>query len=259
MRRSRSSELRRRWKHQISTRYGGSSACWPRTIGALGYLIEGPDTGPLVDLDQLVLVFVRDETIGRGCIAIRVIGYRAARIDHGVHWGGRGNIRFYKDLFNSPRPFAKGPVLDSRYASLLELALRLDHRIEQGRRQLQSIRQSELRLPRLWAGFPKSVADDIRGDGPEFELLCRKFGMNAQSMLDKFRRQVNCLTLFPADWVSDHLDEAVAIFGDLAGMPARQAFSLDKCSDTLVGYMGAMSFDLYEGRRRRVGSGLIGQ
>jgi hypothetical protein len=259
MRRPRSSDLRRRWKSQISARYDRLSACWPRTIGALGYLIEGPDSGPLVDLHRLILVVVRDETIGQGRIAIRVVGYQASRIDYGVHWGGHGAMRFYKDLFRSPRPFAKGPILDSRYASLLELSLRLDHRIEQGRRQPQSIRQNELKLPRMWAGFPKCVADDIRGDGPELEALCRKFGMNARSMLNKFRRQVNCLTLFPADWVSDRLNEAGAIFGDVAGMPARQAFSLDNCSDTLVGYMGATSFGLYEGRRRRVASGVIGR
>src|SRR5688572_17019061 len=122
------SELRRRWRRQIAARFYRSPKRWPRQIGALGFLVDGGRISNLVELNRLTVVVVYDEVITPCRTAIRVAGYRATLGSHSVQWGGCENHRLLKDLALLPKPLAKGLRIDSRNTTLLQLALRLDHR-----------------------------------------------------------------------------------------------------------------------------------
>jgi hypothetical protein len=186
-------------------------------------------------------------------MAVRVAGYRAKLADRDVQWGGAENHRLLKDLALLPKPFAKGLRIDSRNTGLLQLALRLDHRIQQALHHEQRISRQQLRLPRLWAGYGPSIADQLVGEGEEFKTLCQKFGMPADAMLAKFRRDQDGLALLPADWVADDLHRATALFAELSSLPARQAFLMDEPAAVLCGSAGISTFDFHSKRSGRRG------
>ncbi len=249
-------ELWRRWRRQIAARRERPSARWPRDAGALGFLVDGDRTGGLVELSKVLLVVVYDENFGRRFPVIRLRGFRASRIEHGVLWGGSENVRLRKDLSLCPRPGAKGVRLDSRRTDLLDLALRLDHRIEQAVRFQPSAYNRRFRLPRIWAGFRRGTAETLRGEGPEIEALCQRFGMSTDLMFKKFQRRQDGLTLYPIDWVSSQLDGSLALFAELEGLPRRQIFQLSEFPDDLVGHQGAMAYDFHASKFRNVATKL---
>jgi len=228
-------ELRRRWRTQIARRLLNPRQRPPRRIGALGYLVEGARNGHFVELSRLTIVVVHDHLLDLDRTVVRVSGYRATLGSHQVHWGGAENHRLLKDLTLVPKPFAKGLRIDSRNTGLLQLALRLDHRIQQALHHEQRISRTQLMLPRLWAGYKPSTADQLAGEGEELEALCQKFGLTRAALLAKFRSAQDGLVLLPAAWVASDLHRAMALFAELSSLPARQAFLMDEPSAVLRG------------------------
>ncbi|MBL9165991.1 MAG: hypothetical protein JNL18_24935 [Planctomycetaceae bacterium] len=195
-----------------------------RCAAAVGWMLDCPRTGDFVEMSRLAIVVVQDEYFDGGRTAVRVVGYRPEVIANGeIQWFSSTNTLFRKDLMLRPQPFARGMRIDLRSAQLLALAMRLDHRIEQAKSHPQRLRQATMKMPAVWAGFHRSVADGVIGCGPEFEALCAKFGMNPQAMLAKFRREHDGLVLFPLRWVNDDLGRATAMFAEVAQFPTRQA------------------------------------
>jgi len=111
---------------------------------------------------KLLVVVVYDEPLGPERLAVRLCGYRACRLDHGVLWGGAANSRTHKNLAIRPRHGATGVRIDARQVELLELGLRLDHRIDQAVRYQPSARNRQFRLPRRWAGYRAQAAAPLR-------------------------------------------------------------------------------------------------
>lgn len=216
-------ELRRRWCKQMGVRAASRVPRPLRSAAAVGWMLDCPRTCDFVEMARLAIVVVRDEYFHGGRTAVRVVGYRPAVADGEIQWFSSTNTLFRKDLLLCPQPFARGMRIDMRSAQLLALALRLDHRIEQAKSHPQRLRQATLKMPAVWAGFHRAVADSVIGSGQEFESLCGKFGMDRQAMLAKFRREHDGLVLFPFQWVNDDLGRATALFAKVAGFPTRQA------------------------------------
>jgi hypothetical protein len=236
-------ELQRRWRRQIAARQSRQPGPRRRDVGAIGFLVDGGRASGLVELSRVLLVVVYDAPDRRRRSTIRLCGYRARCCEHGVLWGGPRNVQFSKDLSLCPRPGARGMRVDSRRTGLLELALRLDHRIDQAMRLQPSAHNRQFRLPRVWAGYDRSRAAKLCGDGPEFEDACRWLGMTREATLQKFRRSQDGLTLFPMDWVSGELDGSTALFADVEALPRRQLFQLGEHADGQLGYQGAAAYD----------------
>ena len=235
-------ELLNQWQRQFSFRQkrGGS-----RGIGALGWVVEGKQTGELVELERLLFVVVYDEQFASEKTAVRVGTYRASRIEHGVQYGGPANARLYKDMMLSPRPGGGHLRLDLYNMAVLDRALRLNRRIDVALRFQPRISRRGLRLPRLWAAFSPEVACGLAGSGPEFEALCGRFGVEPDLMLRKFERERDGLALYPLEWVSDRLAAASAVLVERTGFPSCQVFGVASPEVDLVGYSGAAAFDFY--------------
>jgi hypothetical protein len=243
-------ELQRRWRRQ----FGGGQRSWrPRDAGAIGFLVSGGQPAGLVELDKVTAVVVYDQPRGRGRSVTQLVGVRAVPCEHGVAWGGEGNVRFTKNPSLAPRAGSRGSRIDALRTRLFELALRLDHRIDQAMRLQSSGHTRQFRLPQAWVGFSDSDAMNLYGDGPEFEEACRWYGTSAQRMFESFRRSHQGLALYPLEWVSSQLEDAVGMFVEMSGMPRRQAFQVGGRAEGLEGQQGAMSYDFQLGQRADVG------
>ncbi|HMP06432.1 MAG TPA: hypothetical protein PJ982_08800, partial [Lacipirellulaceae bacterium] len=161
------------------------------------------------------------------------------------------NRRFCKDLALQPAPHGQGYQLDLFEAEAVDLALRLNWRIDTALRYQRSAARASLRLPRLWAGFAADAAAEVRGDGPELAALAARFDLPADSLMAKFRRERSGQTLYPLDWVSHQAQQAATVWAELAGFPQRQVFGLNRSGSQLVGYAGAAAFDFSERETRR--------
>lgn len=214
-------ELQRRWRQQISWRNPLRRTL--REAAAVGFLADRWRPTQFIQIGQLTTLAVYDERTRNGALVIRVIGFRPAVTETGVHWMPSNNMVLRKNLGLRPRPFAKGSIIDLRSRELLGLALRLDHRIQQSQRHPRRIEQTELRMPRVWAGFRRSVVDSVTPQGPSFAALCNKFDLPPTAMAAKFKREHEGLVLLPADWTLEDLGRATAVFAEVAGMARRQA------------------------------------
>jgi len=212
---SSATELRRRWRRQIGIHAFQQSARRPREGAALGFYY--PDKGSkLVPLDCLRTVIVFDDPD----LGVQLRGYRPRLVGDAVDW--TADVVLRKSLSLSPRPYARGRRLDSRWQSLCDLALRLDHRLQQAQRHLRRIEQTPIRWPRLWAAFSPEAAERLTGRGDELSALCRKFKLSRRSMLTKFSRAIGGRTLVPKNWVDQPGD---SVWADLSGVTPRQAIS----------------------------------
>jgi hypothetical protein len=235
-------ELTRLW-HQV---IGARRRCGhelPRDFAALGYLTCGPVTNNLIELHRLLFVVLYDEREPGERPALRLTGFRAERIPHGVRIGGEGNCRIRKNLALRPKPDAKGPRPDLDNSKFLELGLQLERRIQSVMRMRHRPLPTLPKLPRLWAAFNPTDAHAVCGDGPEFQQFLEKFGFEPEALLAKFRREHLGLSLFPLDWVSHRASSAVAIYADLEGYSQVRVFRLREEADGLCGYEGAVEFD----------------
>lgn len=241
--------LLERWRNQIGERRPYRRR---RPLAALGYLRRGNACDSnFIELRQLLLVALYDEPIGRRAPALRLVGYAATQIEHGVQWGGFDNCRFYTDLRISPEYGGSGLQLDSSQTELLQLALRLKAELYRLDRFFPKAARSEPILPRVWAAFTRADAASLTGDGPELAALCEKFDLPPASMLRKFEREHGGLACFPIEWVSGALRRTVALFADLSEMPRVQVFRIGSLPGGLTGYSGAAAFDFYHGKQRQ--------
>jgi hypothetical protein len=222
----------------------------PRQLAALGLLVKDDEQRGLVDLHRLSLVVLFDEDIGRRLPALRLAGYGASRIEHGVQFGGEESARFYIDFGIEPFAGACGLQLDARRTELFQLALQLHRQLH----RVGQIRPNRVRLqpqlPSLWAGFAPADAASLSGEGPELTELSQKFDLPMDVLLRKFEREHQGLRCFPLEWVSSHTGRALQVFADLEGFPRRQVFRLTAMPDSLLGFQGACAFDFYSSRMR---------
>lgn len=241
-------ELVSRWHRQIG---GRRPYRHQRPLAALGFLCRhGDKREALVELQHVVAVLLFDEGIGRPVPALRLVGYGASQVPHGVQWGGAEGCKFYKDLRLAPEPGGWSLQVDATNVDLLHLSLRLHgdiHRVD--RFAPKSARQYP-KLPRLWAGFAPSDADAVEAAGPEFVELCAKFKLAPNVMLEKFRREFQGLACFPLDWVSDQLQRSLSVFVDMSETPRTQVFRLANFPDSLQGFQGATAYDFFNGKQR---------
>lgn len=236
-------DLLTKWRRQVARRTRRSPQSALRGVGAMGLLVDGNQTSDLVEIEKLFVLIMHDEEFSPGRVAVRLSGYRVSRVEHGVQWGGTANSRLVKDLALAPRQFARGLRVDLTDATLLELALRLDRRIDQALRFQPSVSRRQLRLPGLWAGYQRSHEEKLTGSGPEFQALCERFKIESDSMFRKFRREYQGLVLYPLDFLTDQLGAAVAVFAEMHQFPQCHAFGLGSDASGLVGYLGASAFD----------------
>jgi hypothetical protein len=225
-------ELSRRWKRQIGTRKLLPSRR-PRHAAGVGFLCQGWQPQSFVELSRLLVVAVYDIKTTDGVSKVRVAGYRPQITPEGVDWLGAKSAVFWKDLLLRPKPFAKGQRIDTRSA-LLKLALRLEHRVEQGERHPRRVDGTMLRFPRLWAGFRRSVFHAVEASGPEIKALSDKFGLPLRSMAAKFVREHDGLTLLPASWVNEDLHRATTMFAETTMLAYRQAVPLSQFANGII-------------------------
>lgn len=238
-------ELVERWRVQIGQRRPYRRR---RPLAALGYLRRGPAReSSFFELRQLMLVALHDDPIGRRVPALRLVGYGATQIDHGVAWT---ECKFFKDLRIEPEYGASGLQLDSSQTELLHLALQLRSALYRCDRYYPKAARRQPQLPRLWAGFATTDAASLAGDGPEFFALCEKFNLAPDIMFRKFERDHGGLRCYPLEWVSESLRRALTIFVDLEGMPNLQVFQVRSLPEDLCGFQNATAFNFYESRQR---------
>ena len=166
-------------------------------VAALGVLVDVPRVRDLVSIEHITLVVLYDLPRGLQVLALCVASFTASRVSHGVQWGGLANRRFCKDLALQPAPHGQGYQLDLFEAEAVDLALRLNWRIDTALRYQRSAARASLRLPRLWAGFAADAAAEVRGDGPELAALAARFDLPAEALMAKFRRERSGQTLYP--------------------------------------------------------------
>ena len=106
------------------------------------------------------------------------------------------------------------------------------------------------RLPKLWAAFGPSDAENLHGEGPEFENMRTKFGFVGPELFKKFERKHLGQILYPLDWVSDQLKMSLGIYVELKGFPKCQLFCARKLPDDLCGFVGACEFDFFDSTQR---------
>ena len=212
----------------------------------MGHLINGPVLDGLIEVENLTIVILWDEEIRPGHCALRLAGYAGNRVPWGVRFGGTDNCQFYKDLLLQPVAGARGYRLDLANPELLELGLQLDRELERHARFRRRHVHPYLRLPKLWATFRPADAA-ITGDGPELAVYAARTGKSPERLLERLRRDHHGLICYPLAWVSHHWEQAVAIFADLERFPRRQAFSVRRRPDDLVGYQDAAEFHFQGG------------
>jgi hypothetical protein len=250
-------KLSAQWRSQILARRNPPSISARGTFVATSFIDQSNARSAFVDIDHLLVVLLyEDRFLGssaapRRRVPLRFVAYGASRIPHGILWGGIANNRFFKDLTLIPQFRACGQRIDRSNIELTSLALKLNHRLRRAAR-LPAVPWRELRLPRLWAGFRRSVASVLRGDGPEFECECASLPVDSNKVFRKSARTHFGLTLYPMDWVSNQLELAVAVFADVTPALRRQVCRFNGLPDSLTGYCGASEFDFYTNRFRKL-------
>ena len=223
---------------------------------AASYIAQGGTCSRFVDINRLLVVLLYEDMVGTGyspksnSSPLRFVGYRVARVPHGVCWGGAANSQFFKDATLTPRAGGRHQRLDCAKNRMVELARKMDRRLARAGRR-PSAPWPGLRLPRVWAGFRSRSSDDLRGDGPEFEQACCDARTTSMATFQGSRRTLRGLALHPLDWVSSRLDQAVAVYAELTPKWRRQVYRIGGVND-LIGYQGASEFDFYHSRFRRL-------
>jgi hypothetical protein len=215
----------------------------PRPLAAMGYLVNGPITDGLIEVEKLHIVILYTEQLRPGHCALRLAGYSGSRVPWGVRFGGPENCKFFKDLLLQPVPAAWGYRLDLASSELLVLGLQLDRDLNRHARYRQWQVRKHLQLPKLWAAFRPADETNITGDGPELAAYAQHTGRSPRHLLERLRRDCFGLTLYPLAWVSHHWQQAVAVLADLERFPKRQVFRLRQLPDDLVGYQDAAEYD----------------
>ncbi len=239
-----------RWDGRFGKRHRNTAP--PRPFAALGYMANGPVVEGLIEVENLTLVVVYDETLPTGKLALRFAGFSGARMPWGVQWGGAEKSLFFKDLLLRPVPQGCGHRLDSSRANLIGLGLKLDRQIERQWRYREMAARDRLLLPHLWAGFRSSQAAKIVGDGPELVACAQQAGQAPAELLAQGKRTHDGLTLFPLEWVSHEWQGMTAVFADLERFPSWQVFPLRRLPEDLQGYQDAAQFDFFHSRFRRL-------
>lgn len=239
-----------RWHRQIGNRRPYRRQ---RPLAAMGFLYRGElGDSHLVELSRLTAVLLFDEFIARSAPALRLVGYGASQVPHGVLWGGIENSRFYKDLRIAPEYGGSGLQLDSSSTELLGLALRMQSTLYRIDCFCPRAAAETPVFPRIWAGFSREQSQKIRGDGPELAALCEKFSMDEPTMLSKFTCEHQGLVCFPMEWVTSQLASCLTLFADLSETPKVQVFQLPSIPEGLQGFQNASEYDFYSGKKREL-------
>lgn len=249
----------RRLEHRWRKRAMG---CWSpdrcginHGLAAVQFIDNSRLDAPYVELHSLmVLAMYADHSVvddsPSDYSALRVGGYRASRVPHGVQWGGVANAVLFKDFRLMPGCGARQQRLDCRKLDLLRRAITLSDLLVFGIQQPRLVRRN-IELPMLWAAFRAGVAKKLVGSGPEFEQACNKVSANPQEVLHGACRRFDGLHLYPHDWFDSELEEATTVFAEIAGFPITQVFRCKTPSRDLTGYNGASEFDFYHSGFRR--------
>jgi hypothetical protein len=110
--------------------------------------------------------------------------------------------------------------------------------------------RAQFQFGRLWAGFRPVDAATITGHGPELEAASQRRGVAPQTLFRRLTRAHADYVLYPADWVSHEWKRVRAVFVDVGSFPGRQTMSITDPAVDLVGYSGAVHYDLYDSRFR---------
>lgn len=210
---------------------------------------------PYVELHSLRILVMylenaRPDDRDAFCVsALRLSGYRASVVPHGVQWGGQDNSEIFKNLKLMPGCGARRERIDCRRGNLLRVSMDFRSHIVNAIRRRNT--QLAVQLPRAWAAFRAADARRILGEGPEFEQACREAELGGRAMIDQTMRRFEGLRLAPLDWVGSELRNATTVFVETASSPTLQVVRIDDPQTELVGYVGANSFDFYHSRFRR--------
>jgi hypothetical protein len=250
-------KLKAHWRHQIVRRRALHWIESRKGLVSVAFVDQSRSGARFVEINSLLIFVLYEDEIhhsgggARTRVALRLAAYRASRIAHGVLWGGTENSVLHKDLMLAPNAYARGQRIDIRKADLLRLGFDLDSWLSLAARH-PGLRRPHLRLPRLWAGFRSHIAADLQGEGPEFEKVCMRPGLDAKAALEASAQDFERLKLYPLSWISQRLDEAVAVFAQLGSIPKRQVAKVARFPEDLRGFWEASEFDFYSSRFRRL-------
>jgi hypothetical protein len=104
----------------------------------------------------------------------------------------------------------------------------------------------------LWAGFRRSRASYLRGEGQKFEQLCDQSQLSPTALFKSAELEFEGLKLYPLDWVAGQLEQATAVFADLSRFRQPRVFRLQRFPEDLVGQIGAMTFDFLNSPHRQL-------
>ena len=232
------------WRRQILTHRDPQSVAARKGFVAASFIDQANARNTFVDVDNLLVMLLYEDEIhssrrtSRLRLPLRLVAYAASRVPHGVLWGGAANSRLFKDLMLTPQFRARGQRIDRRKVELLSLASKLDHRLRRAARR-PAAPWPVLRLPRVWAGFRPDEADNLMGEGPEFEEARCNRRLSATDLFQGVARREFGLVLFPMDWVTSQLEHAMAIYAELTPSLRRQICRIEGVPDGLIGYQGA--------------------
>jgi hypothetical protein len=243
------------WRRQILAYRDPQSIVARAGFVAASFIGCGNESSAFVEIERVSVVLLFEEFSADHArperVPLRLVGYRASRVPHGVQWGGEDNSQLFKDLTLAPQFGARGQRIDRRKLELLSLARKLNCRLNRAARH-PAAPWSGLRLPPMWAGFRQNEAGNLVGNGPEFEELRRHHGVSATALFQGATRHVFGLILYPLDWVSGQLKHVTGIFAELRPSLQRQTCRMVRLPVGLIGYQGASAFDFYSSRHRNL-------
>lgn len=233
-------ELLQRWRQQIAAQDVRRQRRGPRPLAAISYVARGLIQDGLVDLTRLLFVVVHDEWHEQHSLVTCCRAYVSAPVPWGARIGGAQSCRLDKFLTLAPKRNARGRRFDLAQPELLRLCMDLDRHLERQAQFPHAPRRRQPLIPELWAGFTPTVATGIHCAGPEFDAA-------GQPHVSP-RRGANGLVLLPLEFVSHESARCAAILADVSSMPKRQVVTLGHRAANLVGFQGAVEFDLNQSR-----------
>jgi hypothetical protein len=237
-------QLIRRWRQQMTRRLCASPYHATPPLVVMSHWTDGPVVDGLIEVENLRLAVLYEEPSRRRFPAIRFSAYSGERVMGKVVLGGDRNSRLFKEVTARPAWRTRDQRLDTAKPQVVNLALRMEAHLRRQKLHPYKPRQTEMPLPRLFAGFRASTArrlglaktpaqNERTGDGGS---------VSARTYFE--------LTLLPVDDVSRHLGEATAVLAELAGWPRLRVVQLPDLRDGLRGLRGPIEFDFYSSRFR---------
>ena len=128
------------WRRQILAHRDPQSVAARKGFVAASFIDQANSSSAFVDIENLLIVLLYEDEFRSvdgsqsQRVPLRLAGYRASCVLHGVQLGGAANSALFKDLMLGPQYAARGQRIDRSKVELLSLALKLDRRLTRAAR-----------------------------------------------------------------------------------------------------------------------------